>query len=148
MAINRLERSLILDHLAREEEIEVDETSLQSEFGQTLSELQYQGLDLGKVQGGKRGQQQVAEAVAMASANRLITRLTLERMKTIATGEFKPEAQETKPATKKTSTTKTTKKGTSKTKAGQKKKPASTTKKATPKRSKAASNQKSDEGNG
>jgi trigger factor len=91
VAIKRLERSLILDQLAHEEKIEVDEGSLQNEFGQTLTELQYQGLNLDKVRGGKRGQQQVAEAIAMQSANRLITRRTLDRIKAIATGEYKPE---------------------------------------------------------
>jgi trigger factor len=94
VAIKRLERSLILDQLTREEKVEVDEGSLQSEFGQTLTDLQYQGLNLGQVRGGKRGQQQLAEAIAMESASRLITRRTLERMKAIATGEYQPEATE------------------------------------------------------
>jgi len=94
VAIKRLERSLILDQLAREEKIDVDESSLQNEFGMTLNELQYQGLDLNKVGGGKRGQQQVAEAIAMQSATRLVTRRTLERIKSIATGEFKEEETE------------------------------------------------------
>jgi len=96
VAVKRLERSLIMDQLAREEKIEVDEDSLQSEFGQTMTELQYQGLDLGKVRGGRRGQQQVAEAIAMESANRLVTRGVLERIKAIATGEFKEEEAEDK----------------------------------------------------
>lgn len=91
LATKRLERSLILDQLAQEEKVEVDEGSLQNEFGQTLNELQYQGVNLGQVRGGRRGQQQVAEAIAMESASRLITRRTLERMKAIATGEYKPE---------------------------------------------------------
>jgi trigger factor len=111
VAIKRLERSLILDQLARNENIEVDEASLQSEFGQTMTELQYQGMDLNKVRGGKRGQQQVAEAIAMESANRLVTRRTLERIKAIATGEFKEEEEEAeeaeeeaKPAPKKKAT--------------------------------------------
>ena len=94
VAVKRLERSLILDQIARDEKIEVDEGSLQNEFGQTLTELQYQGLNLGKVRGGKRGQQQVAEAIAMESASRLMTRRTLDRLKAIATGEYKPEAVE------------------------------------------------------
>jgi trigger factor len=94
VAIKRLERSLILDQLARDEKIEVDEGSLQNEFGQTLTELQYQGLNLDQVGGGKRGQQQMAEAIAMESASRLITRRTLERIKAIATGEYKPEEAE------------------------------------------------------
>jgi trigger factor len=94
VAIKRLERSLILDQLAHEEKVEVDESSLQNEFGQTLNQLQYRGLDLSQLGGGKRGQQQVAEAIAMESASRLITRRTLERMKAIATGEYKPEEAE------------------------------------------------------
>jgi trigger factor len=94
VAVKRLERSLILDELTREEKIEVDEGSLQNEFGQTLNQLQYQGLNLGQLRGGKRGQQQMAEAIAMESASRLITRRTLERMKAIATGEYKPEGAE------------------------------------------------------
>ncbi|MDK1118382.1 MAG: trigger factor [Anaerolineae bacterium] len=89
VAIKRLERSLILEQLARDEKIEVDESDMQEEVGQTLTEMQYQGLDLSKVQGGKRGQQQVAGAIAMQSTRRLMTRRTLERMKAIATGELK-----------------------------------------------------------
>ena len=94
VAVRRLERSLILDQLAHEEKVEVDEGSLQSEFGMTLNELQNQGLNLGDMRGGKRSQQQVAEAIAMESASRLITRRTLERIKAIATGEYKPEDAE------------------------------------------------------
>ena len=94
VATKRLERSLIMDELARAEKIEVDEDSLQGEFGQTMMELQYQGMDLNNVRGGKRGQQQVAEAIAMESASRLITRRVLERIKAIATGEFKEEEAE------------------------------------------------------
>lgn len=94
VAVKRLERSLILDQLALDEKVEVDEGSLQNEFGQTLTELQYQGLNLGRMRGGKRGQQQVAEAIAMQSASRLLARRTLERMKAIAIGEYKPEEAE------------------------------------------------------
>ncbi len=111
VAIKRLERSLILEQLAREEKIEVDESSLQNEFGQTLTALQYQGLNLGQVRGGKRGQQQVAEAIAMESASRLITRRTLERIKAIATGEYKPEEPEAEEKPKKTSAGKGSGKG-------------------------------------
>ena len=163
VAIKRLERSLILDQLARDEKIEVKEEDLQSEFGQTLTEMQYQGLDLNKVRGGKQGQQQVAEAIAMQSANRLVTRRTLERIKAIATGEFKeddlasdeeqpaekkktakskasPKAKKTeaakssgKTAKKKTDGEKTKKSTTSKSTAA---KPKSTTKKPTAKKDK------------
>ena len=114
VAIKRLERSLIMDELARAEKIEVNEEDLQNEFGQTFTEMQYQGLDITKVKGGKQGQQKVAEVIAMQSANRLITRRVLERIKAIATGEFKEEEEakeeEKKPAAKK----KTSKTGASK----------------------------------
>ena len=125
VAIKRLERSLILDQLAREEKIEVDENSLQNEFGQTLTELQYQGLDLNKVRGGKRGQQQMAEAIAMQSANRLVTRRTLDRIKAIATGEFIEEVEGEEAAAEE----KKTKKAASKSKAAPKAKKSETTKK-------------------
>ena len=94
VAIKRLERSLIMDQLAREEKIEVNDEDLQNEFGQTMTEMQYQGLDFNKVKGGRQGQQKVAEAIAMQSANRLMTRRVLERIKAIATGEFKEEKEE------------------------------------------------------
>jgi trigger factor len=128
VAIKRLERSMILDELAREEKIEVNEEDLQNEFGQTMTEMQYQGLDFSKVKGGKQGQQKVAEAIAMQSANRLMTRRTLERIKAIATGEFKKEEEakeEKKPAAKKKTT-----KAASKSKAGTKAKKTGAAKKS------------------
>ncbi len=91
VAKKRLERSLILDEISRQEKIEVDNKSLDEEFNNTLVDLQMQGVNLGKVRGGRQGQQRVAEAVAMESANRLLTRRTLDRLKAIATGEYKPE---------------------------------------------------------
>jgi hypothetical protein len=44
-------------------------------------------VNLAAVRGGHQGQQRVAEALAMQSANRLLTRRTLERLRAIATGE-------------------------------------------------------------
>ncbi|MHC5879852.1 hypothetical protein ACYT69_13085, partial [Streptococcus pyogenes] len=76
--------SLILDEIVRKEELEVDEASLDNEFNQTLSALSMQGLDFSKVRGGKKGQQQLAQAVAMESANRVLTRRALEMLKSIA----------------------------------------------------------------
>jgi len=91
VAKKRLERSLILDEVSRQEKINVDNSSLDEEFNSTLVDLQMQGVNLNKIRGGKQGQQRVAEAVAMESATRLLTRKTLERLKSIATGEFKPD---------------------------------------------------------
>ncbi len=97
VALKRLERSLILDEVARAEKIEVDNAALDEEFSTTLMDLQGQGLNLNSVRGGRQGQQRLAEAVAMQSASRLLTRRTLERLKAIATGEFKPGEQASQP---------------------------------------------------
>ncbi len=94
VARKRLERSLILDEVSRQEKIEVDNKSLDQEFNNTLVDLQMQGVNMNKIRGGKQGQQRVAEAVAMESANRLLTRRTLEKLKSIATGEYKAEAKD------------------------------------------------------
>jgi trigger factor len=90
VARKRLERSLILDELIRQEKIQVDNTALDAEFNNTLTELQMQGVNLGQIQGGRQGQQRVAEAVAMESASRLLTRRALETLKAIATGDYQP----------------------------------------------------------
>jgi len=90
VARKRLERSLVLDELIRKEGIQVDNSSLEAEFSNTLHELQMQGLNLGEIRGGRQGQQRMAQAVAMESASRLLTRRALETLKAIATGEYKP----------------------------------------------------------
>ncbi|MFZ1043816.1 MAG: trigger factor [Anaerolineales bacterium] len=98
VAKKRLERSLIMDEISRLEKIEVDNEALDQEFNNTLIDLQMQGVDVNKIKGGKQGQQRVAEAVAMESANRLLTRRTLEKLKAIATGEYKPAPKAEEPA--------------------------------------------------
>ncbi len=94
IAIRRLERSLILEKLAEVENIQIDSKSLQDEFGRTFMELQYEGFDIQKVEGGKQGQQKVAKAITMETARRLLTRRTLERVKAIAIGEFEQQEAE------------------------------------------------------
>ena len=91
VAKKRFERSLILDEIVRSEKLEVDNASLDAEFNQTLSTLAMQGVDLTKLRGGRQGQQRVAQAVAMESANRVLTRRALEVLKSIATGEYRTE---------------------------------------------------------
>jgi trigger factor len=95
VAKNRFERSLILDEVVRKENIQVDNETLDAEFTQTLSALTSQGVNLNKIPGGRKGQQNFAQAVAVESANRVLTRRALEVLKSIATGEYKPpeEAQ-------------------------------------------------------
>lgn len=120
VAKKRLERSLIMDEISREQNIEVDDKALDAEFNNTLTSLQMQGVKLNEVKGGKKGQQQIAEAVATESANRVLTRRTLDRLKAIATGEFKVEKKarvqelteeaKEKPKSKKTASAKASKK--------------------------------------
>ncbi len=98
VARKRLERSLILDEVSRQEKIGVDNESLDQEFNSTLVDLQSQGVNLNNIRGGKQGQQRVAEAVAMESASRLLTRKTLETLKTIAMGEYKPPEEKVEDA--------------------------------------------------
>ena len=90
VAKKRFERSLILDEVVRKENIQVDNEALDAEFNQTLSALTMQGVDLNKIRGGRQGQQRVAQAVAMESANRVLTRRALDVLKSIAIGEYKP----------------------------------------------------------
>jgi trigger factor len=95
VAKKRFERSLILDEIVRQEKLEVDNESLDAEFNETLSALTMQGMDLNKVRGGKKGQQQLAQAIAMESANRVLTRRALDVLKSIAVGEYKsPEERQ------------------------------------------------------
>jgi trigger factor len=98
VAKKRFERSLILDEIVRREKIEVDNEALDSEFNQTLSALTMQGVDLSKIRGGRQGQQRVAQAVAMESANRVLTRRALDVLKSIATGEYVPPQERQKSA--------------------------------------------------
>jgi trigger factor len=100
VAKKRFERSLILDEIVRKEKLEVSNDSLDAEFNQTLNALVMQGMDFNKMRGGKKGQQQFAQAVAMESANRVLTRNALDVLKSIATGEYKtPEEREAAAAT-------------------------------------------------
>jgi trigger factor len=98
VAIKRLERGLILDEIARKHNIQIDEQSLTEEFNQTLNQLAYQGaVDFEKLnKSNKVTQERFSNAVASQSANRLLTRRTLEKMKSIALGEWKPEDDELK----------------------------------------------------
>lgn len=100
VAIKRLERGLIMDEIARKHSIQLDEKALTEEFNQTLNQLAYQGaVDFEKLnKSNKLTQERFSNAVASQSANRLLTRRTLDKLKSIATGEWKPEDDEVKPA--------------------------------------------------
>jgi len=90
VAKKRLERALILDEIVRREKITVENEALDQEFNAALNNLAMQGVDLSRMRGGKKSRQRLAEAVAMESANRVMTRRALEVLKSIAIGEYKP----------------------------------------------------------
>jgi trigger factor len=90
VAKKRLERGLLLDEIVREEKIQIDNEALEGEYNNTLMGLAQQGMDLSKIPGGKKGQKQLSEAIAMESASRVMTRKALDTLKSIAMGEYKP----------------------------------------------------------
>lgn len=114
-AVKRLERSLLMDELARSEKIEVSKEQLDSTFQQTWYEMAG-SEDFKKYMRGKtQPPKQIMNAVAMESANRAYLQQTLERLKSIATGTASSpttEATNKKPSTTKKAAKKTT--GTSK----------------------------------
>jgi trigger factor len=93
VAAKRLERGLILDEIASKHNIHIDENALTEEFNQTLNQLAYQGqVDFEKLnKSSKDAQARFSNAIATESANRLLTRRTLEKLKSIALGEWKAE---------------------------------------------------------
>ncbi|MPN59570.1 hypothetical protein SDC9_207291 [bioreactor metagenome] len=93
-AKRRLERSLVLDELARKEEVQVKNEDLQKEFEAIINEMSY-GADMKKLQKELRSER-MANAIAMEAASRLLNRNVLERLKDIATGKAdEPKAEAT-----------------------------------------------------
>jgi trigger factor len=90
VAKKRLERGLILDEIVRQEKIQIDNDALEAEYNVTLNGLAQQGMDFSKIRGGRKGQKQLSEAIAMESASRVMTRKALDMIKSIASGEYKP----------------------------------------------------------
>jgi trigger factor len=104
-AIRRLERSLIMDEIARAEKLEIDPDKLDGAITETVKEMEASG----EYQKARKNisQEKLADAVAIEVASRLMNRQTLERIKQIATGQSEtmtaPEPQteegESTPAT-------------------------------------------------
>lgn len=99
VAKKRLERGLILDEIVRLEKIQIDDEALNVEYNNALNNLVMQGVDLNKLSGGRKGQRQLSEAIAMDAASRVMTRKALDMLKSIATGNYKP-VEETAEQTK------------------------------------------------
>jgi len=90
VAKKRLERSLILDEIVLKEKIQLDNAALDAEYNNTINGLMMQGMDFSKVRGGKKGQKELTQAIAMESASRVMTRKALDMIKSIAMGEYQP----------------------------------------------------------
>jgi len=106
IAVKRLERSLIIDELAKVEKIEVSKDILQSSFEQTWGEYQGDANFQKSMRGKSQPPKRLMNAVAMESANRAYIQQTLNRLKDIATGqapELSLEEEMNKPTAKKSS---------------------------------------------
>ncbi|HND50584.1 MAG TPA: hypothetical protein PLL95_18585, partial [Anaerolineales bacterium] len=90
VAKKRLERGLILDEIVRKEQIQIDDDALNAEYMNAINSLAMQGMDFNKIRGGKKGQQELSQAIAMDAASRVMTRKALDMLKSIATGSYKP----------------------------------------------------------
>ncbi len=90
VAKKRLERGLILDEIVKVEKIQIDDEALNMEYSNAINNLAMQGMDFSKVRGGKKGQRELSQAIAMDAASRVMTRKALDMLKSIATGNYKP----------------------------------------------------------
>jgi trigger factor len=95
-ARKRLERSLVLDKLAKEEKVEIKNEDLQSEYTQIISEMQG-STDIKKLQKQLKNER-VANALAMEAATRVLNRQVLNRLKDIATGKLEEKPAKESPA--------------------------------------------------
>jgi len=100
-SIKRLERGLVMDEIAHVEKIEIDNKMLEEEFSNAWANLSMTDEDFAKrTKNGTKASREIVDAVAMDSANRLLTRQVLERIKSIATSDpstdDKPKAKKAK----------------------------------------------------
>jgi trigger factor len=102
-SIKRIERGLVMDELARTEKVEIDNDALEAEFNNAWANLAMTDEEFAKrTKNGTKASREIVDAVAMDSANRLLTRRVLDRIKAIATGEAaeaKPKAKKARKAT-------------------------------------------------
>ena len=85
-AAKRLERGLVMDEIAKVEKIEIDNAALEAEFNNAWATLAMTDEDFAKrTKNGTKASREIVDAVAMDSANRLLTRRVLDRIKEIAT---------------------------------------------------------------
>jgi trigger factor len=91
-AKKRLERSLLLEQIAQAEKIELDRKELEAAVTQTLLQLQNQPNQ--RKPRSKAEMRNMTNVVTIQTANRLLNRQIMDRLKEIGSGKFVP-AQET-----------------------------------------------------
>jgi trigger factor len=86
-AIRRLERSLLIEEITRQEKIELDQTKLEEAFHQNWASLSSTDEKFAKMtKGGSRASKELVDAVVVDTANRMMVSRVLDRLKAIATG--------------------------------------------------------------
>jgi trigger factor len=101
-AQRRLERSLLIDEIARQEKIELSEQELTDAFQQNWAALSATDEQFQKVtKGGTRANKDMVNAVVMDAANRTIVSRVLDHLKAVATGQAEVEASGAKSKSKK-----------------------------------------------
>lgn len=96
VAVRRLQRSLVLDQIARDEKIKLKEGDLETAFNQAFAELQ-NSTDLQKVRR-EMSDERLSEFLTYEAASRALNQRVMQRLKQIATGEEiveEPETEET-----------------------------------------------------
>jgi trigger factor len=87
-AQRRLERSLLIEEISRQEKIELDQTKLEEAFQQNWSSLAATDQKFSKLtKAGTRASKELVDAVVVDTANRMMVSRVLDRIKAIATGQ-------------------------------------------------------------
>ncbi|NPV77124.1 MAG: trigger factor [Anaerolineae bacterium] len=91
-AIKRLKRSLVMDELARAENIQISREELQNAVAQTIAQMSNE-IDLSAVKT-NLARKNFTTAVTYETAGRLLNQHIKDRLKAIATGEFQAEKEQ------------------------------------------------------
>lgn len=84
-AIKRLEQALVINEISRQEKVELDQKELQKEY--TKSFMQMQSAPNFRVLQKELTTKKLSNILVMKTASRLMNQQTLEKLKSIATGE-------------------------------------------------------------
>jgi trigger factor len=114
-AIQRLERSLVMDEFTHAENIKLDMAKWDEAVNETARELSYSS-DINTLRK-KMSRDQLSQAVTYETANRLMNQQIFDRMKAIATGTYTKPVEEQPAEEKKNEKSSSSKKSTGKAKA-------------------------------